>query len=96
MSVQRPDTATNLVGRVALSPGYPAPPEGQRKFMVDLTQLTIGAGGIGVVYWEPYWVSTRCGTRWGKGSDWENATWFDYKNHDALPVFEWLRHKYRR
>jgi arabinogalactan endo-1,4-beta-galactosidase len=90
------DTATNLLGKDALIPGYPATPEGQRKFMVDLTQLTIGAGGIGVVYWEPYWVSTRCGTRWGKGSDWENATWFDYKNHDALPVFDWLNHKYKR
>jgi arabinogalactan endo-1,4-beta-galactosidase len=90
------DTATNLLGTDALVAGFPATPEGQHKFMIDLTQLTIDAGGIGVVYWEPYWVSTRCGTRWGKGSDWENATWFDYRKHDALPVFEWLRHKYRR
>jgi arabinogalactan endo-1,4-beta-galactosidase len=90
------DTAKNLLGEDALIPGYPATPEGQRKFMVDLTQLTLDAGGIGVVYWEPYWVSTKCGTRWGKGSDWENATWFDYKSHDALPVFEWLHHKYRK
>jgi len=89
------DTATNLLGKDALIPGYPATPEGQRRYMVDLTQLTIDAGGIGVVYWEPYWVSTRCGTRWGKGSDWENATWFDYKKHEALPVFEWLRLKYK-
>jgi arabinogalactan endo-1,4-beta-galactosidase len=90
------DTATNLLGTDALVTGYPATPEGQHRFMVDLTQLTIDAGGIGVVYWEPYWVSTRCGTRWGKGSDWENATWFDYKAHEALPVFEFLRHDYRR
>jgi arabinogalactan endo-1,4-beta-galactosidase len=90
------DTANNLLGNDALIPGYPATPEGQHRFMVDLTQLTIDAGGIGVVYWEPYWVSTRCGTRWGHGSDWENATWFDYPKHEALPVFEWLHHKYRR
>jgi arabinogalactan endo-1,4-beta-galactosidase len=90
------DTANNLLGEDALIPGYPATPEGQRRFMVDLTQLTVDAGGIGVVYWEPYWVSTRCGTRWGHGSDWENAVWFDYKQHEALPVFEWLHHKYRR
>jgi arabinogalactan endo-1,4-beta-galactosidase len=89
------DSATNLLGNDALVPGYPATPEGQHRYMVDLTQLTIDAGGIGVVYWEPYWVSTRCGTRWGHGSDWENATWFDYDHHDALPVFEWLHHKYR-
>jgi len=90
------DTATNLLGKDALVPGYPATPEGQRRFMIDLTQLTVDAGGIGVVYWEPYWISTKCGTRWGKGSDWENATWFDYRAHEALPVFEFLRHKYRQ
>ena len=90
------DTANNLLGNDALIPGYSATPQGQHKFMVELTQLTIDAGGIGVVYWEPYWISTRCGTRWGKGSDWENSTWFDYPKHEALPVFEWLRHKYRR
>jgi arabinogalactan endo-1,4-beta-galactosidase len=90
------DTANNLLGEEALVPRHPATPEGQRSFMVDLTRLTIDAGGIGVVYWEPYWISTRCGTRWGHGSDWENATWFDYSKHEALPVFEWLHHKYRR
>lgn len=90
------DTASNLLGTDALVPGYPATPEGQHRFMVNITQLTVDAGGIGVVYWEPYWVSTKCGTRWGKGSDWENSTWFDYKAHEALPVFEFLRHDYRR
>jgi arabinogalactan endo-1,4-beta-galactosidase len=95
-TLQGADTANNLLGEDALIPGYPPTPEGQRKYMVDLTQLTIDAGGVGVVYWEPYWVSTKCGTRWGKGSDWENAAWFDYPTHEALPVFEWLRHKYRR
>lgn len=90
------DTATNLLGKDALISGYPATPQGQRRFMIDITKLTLDAGGIGIVYWEPYWVSTRCGTRWGKGSDWENAAWFDYKNHEALPVFDFLRYDYRR
>ncbi len=90
------DTANNLLGTDALVAGYPATPEGQHRFMVDITQLTVDAGGIGVVYWEPYWVSTKCGTRWGKGSDWDNSTWFDNPNHEALPVFEFLRHDYRR
>jgi arabinogalactan endo-1,4-beta-galactosidase len=95
-TLQGADMAKNLLGEDALIAGYPATPKGQRRYMVDLTQLTIDAGGIGVVYWEPAWVSTRCGTRWGHGSDWENAAWFDYKRHEALPVFEWLHHKYRR
>jgi|tagenome__1003787_1003787.scaffolds.fasta_scaffold20985699_1 arabinogalactan endo-1,4-beta-galactosidase len=95
-TLESADTAKNLLGNDALIPGYPATPDGQRRYMVDLTQLTVDAGGIGVVYWEPAWVSTRCGTRWGHGSDWENATWFDYKKHEALPVFEWLHHNYHR
>ena len=96
LAVSSAPAANNLLGNDALLPGYPATPEGQRRFMVDLTQLTVDAGGIGVVYWEPYWVSTACATPFGKGSGWENATWFDYPKHEALPVFEWLHHKYRR
>ncbi len=95
-TLEAADKATNLLGKEALIDGYPATPEGQRKFMIDITQLVVDAGGIGTVYWEPYWVSTRCGTRWGKGSDWENATWFDYEQHEALPVFDFLDHDYRR
>jgi arabinogalactan endo-1,4-beta-galactosidase len=95
-TLEAADTATNLLGKEALIEGYPATPEGQRKFMIDITQLVVDAGGIGTVYWEPFWVSTHCGTRWGKGSDWENATWFDYQQHEALPVFDFLRHDYRR
>lgn len=90
------DTATNLLGKDALITGYPPSPAGQRRFMIDITQLVIDAGGIGVVYWEPNWVSTRCGTRWGKGSDWENSAWFDLRRHDALPVFDFLTHRYAR
>jgi arabinogalactan endo-1,4-beta-galactosidase len=95
-TLQNADAMPNLLGPDSLIPGYPATPEGQHRYMVDLTQLTVDAGGIGVVYWEPYWVSTQCRTPWGQGSGWDNATWFDYPMHEALPVFEWLRHKYRR
>jgi arabinogalactan endo-1,4-beta-galactosidase len=95
-SLENADPMPNLLGADSLIPGYPATPEGQRKYMVDLMQLTLDSGGIGVVYWEPYWVSTECKTPFGQGSAWENATWFDEKKHEALPVFEWLHHKYRR
>lgn len=64
--------------------GYPFSPEGQRRFMVDLTQSLISNGGLGVVYWEPAWVSTSCLTRWGQGSHWENATFFDFNNDNEL------------
>jgi arabinogalactan endo-1,4-beta-galactosidase len=93
-TLQNTDSMGNLLGDDSLIAAYPATPEGQRRYMVDLTQLTLDAGGIGVVYWEPYWVSTQCSTPFGKGSGWENATWFDYPKHEVLPVFEWLRHRY--
>ena len=95
-TLENADAMPNLLGTDAIIPGYPATPEGQRRYMIDLTQLTLDAGGVGVVYWEPYWVSTKCRTPWGQGSGWDNATWFDNPDHEALPVFQWLRHRYRR
>ena len=94
-SLENEDSMPNLLGPDSLIPGYPATPEGQHKYMVDLMQLTVDAGGVGLVYWEPYWVSTKCRTPFGQGSSWENATWFDERTHEALPVFEWLHHRYR-
>lgn len=94
-TLENADPMPNLLGADSLIPGYPATRGGQHKYMVDLMQLTLDAGGVGVVYWEPYWVSTKCRTPFGQGSAWENATWFDERTHEALPVFEWLHHKYR-
>ncbi|HYX47276.1 MAG TPA: glycosyl hydrolase 53 family protein, partial [Sphingomicrobium sp.] len=72
-TLKNADSMGNLLGGDSLIRAYPATPEGQHRYMVDLTQLTVDAGGIGVVYWEPYWVSTQCSTPFGKGSGWENA-----------------------
>lgn len=90
------DESPNLLGPETLIPGYPATPRGQRAYLVDLTQRVIDNGGIGLVYWEPAWISTRCKTRWGTGSNWENAAWFDLKNHRALPAFDFLSARYRQ
>jgi arabinogalactan endo-1,4-beta-galactosidase len=90
------DSAPNLLGPDTLIPGYPATPEGQRKYLIDVTQTVVDNGGIGTVYWEPAWLATQCKTRWGTGSNWENAAWFDLKTHEALPAFDFLRHEYRR
>ncbi len=64
--------------------GYTLTIEGQRQFMIDLTQSLISNGGLGVAYWEPAWISTDCYTRWGQGSHWENATFFDFLNNNEL------------
>lgn len=78
------DKAPNLLGEDSLHPGYPATARGQQRFMNDVVQMTLRAGGVGVVYWEPAWVSTRCSTRWGTGSHWENATLFDFRDGNEL------------
>ena len=80
------DASPNLLGPDTLLPGYPATQEGQLKYMIDITRTVKASGGIGVVYWEPAWVSTGCSTRWGVGSNWENATFFDWTNGNELTL----------
>jgi arabinogalactan endo-1,4-beta-galactosidase len=76
------ETANNILTQGVR--GYPFSPDGQRRFMTDLTQSLISSGALGVVYWEPAWVSTDCVTRWGQGSHWENATFFDFQNNNEV------------
>jgi len=86
------DKAPNLLGEDSLLRGYPATPSGQQKFMNDVVRMTLAAGGVGVVYWEPAWVSTSCATRWGVGSHWENATLFDFrKGNELTPAADFLK-----
>ena len=89
------DEAPNLLTENTLMDGYPATVEGQTAYLQDLTQLVIHAGGSGIVYWEPAWISTSCSTRWGQGSHWENATFFDFRNgNELLPSIEFIRKAY--
>jgi arabinogalactan endo-1,4-beta-galactosidase len=89
------DEAANLLTENTLIEGYPATPQGQAQYLIDLTQRVKDAGGHGMVYWEPAWVSTRCSTRWGQGSHWENATFFDFNNNnEVLPAIDFLNHNY--
>lgn len=89
------DTSANLLGPDSVDPAYPASPKGQRDYMIALTRTVARSGGSGVVYWEPAWISTKCTTRWGTGSSWENATWFDAdRNWEALPVLDFLGQRY--
>lgn len=58
----------------------------QRQFMIDFSRAVYEAGGTGVVYWEPAWISSSMQTLWGIGSHYENATFFDFegKFHEEL------------
>jgi arabinogalactan endo-1,4-beta-galactosidase len=94
-TTENADSSPNLLGEDSLIAGYPATPAGQKKYLVDLTQLVLANGGTGVFYWEPAWVSTKtCGTRWGKGSNWENAAVFDYQGQALDSAEAWLKHDY--
>lgn len=85
------DKADNVMWQDALAPEYPATPKGQLDYLLALSKSIKSAGGIGLIYWEPAWVSTRCKTQWGEGSHWENATFFDTSRaHNSLPAFKFF------
>ena len=70
------DAANNSLEQTT---AYSATQQGQLDFLMDLTAKVKQGNGSGIVYWEPAWVSTECGTLWAnKGSHWENATLFDF------------------
>lgn len=77
------DNAGNIISEV--HPDYaPASPENQLKWLVDLSKEVKRQGGVGVLYWEPAWVSSPCWTPWGQGSHQEHAAFFDFENN-VLP-----------
>lgn len=90
-TLENVDDAHNILGEDALIEGYEATPSGQLSFMKRLLKETLNAGGRGVIYWEPAWVTSDCSTKWGQGSHWENASFFDGKNgNEALASFEFF------
>ena len=88
------DQAHNILGADSLIDGYPATQDGQRRLLIDLTSAVLRGGGLGVVYWEPAWVSSRCKTRWGHGSHWENAALFDFHPGNLHKGADFLSHDY--
>ncbi|MDY2587365.1 glycoside hydrolase family 53 protein [Winogradskyella aquimaris] len=78
------DSANNILGADALTGGFPATQQGQLDYLNQLKQIIENAGGQGLVYWEPAWVSTGCSTLWAQGSHWDNATLFDQTGKATL------------
>ncbi|QEY14044.1 glycosyl hydrolase 53 family protein [Cellvibrio sp. KY-YJ-3] len=78
------DPAGNIINDSA--PGYPAPsPQVQKDYLIDLTTAVAQNGGLGVIYWEPLWISSNAYTQWGHGSHWENQTFFDFNGELMIP-----------
>lgn len=90
-TLRNADPAGNILGEDALVQGYPASPQGQLDYLLELRKNIIEGGGEGLIYWEPAWISTSCNTPWGQGSHWENAIFFDaFNQNEALPAFDFF------
>jgi len=84
------DHAPNVLGDDSLLAGYPATVMGQQAYLKDIAATIAANGGAGLFYWAPDWLSTKCATRWGQGSNWDNAALFDFEGN-ALPSFDFQR-----
>ncbi len=87
------DSYNNAFGAQAPLTGYPFTKEGQAKFLVDLTKNVFNAGGSGVMYSEPAWISSQMKNLWGIVSSWENCTFFNFSGN-TLPSIDYLRYSY--
>lgn len=87
------DSYNNLFGEAKELIGYEASIPAQLEYMKNLTQTIIGAGGDGIMYWEPAWITSPMKDRWGTGSSWENAALFDFMGN-ALPAIKFMGLKY--
>ncbi len=82
-TTQNFDSSPNLL--TTPDPKYlPLTPEKQLEYLVDYAWEVRRAGGLGVVYWEPDWVSTPCRTPWGQGSAQDNVVFFDPVNTNFM------------
>ena len=91
---ERNDDANSILGEQSLEPGYPRTKAGQRRYLIDLMSSVLESGGLGIIYWEHAWISTRCQTRWGRGSHWENAALFEFKRSELHEGEDFLSHEF--
>ncbi|MBL7818960.1 MAG: glycosyl hydrolase 53 family protein [Saprospiraceae bacterium] len=91
---QNGDTYNNIMSDPSKVPTYPLTSEGQYNYMKDLTQTVISAGGSGIQYWEPLWITSPMKDLWGTGSSWENNALFDFQGN-ALKGFDFMTFAYK-
>lgn len=89
------DNYNNIYGSQTPLNDYPYSVEGQKQFMIDLTQNMVNAGAIGVMYWEPAWITSQLRDLWGTGSAWENCAVFDFSGN-ATDAMNYLNHPYTK
>lgn len=89
------DSYSNLFGAQTPVSGYPYTAQGQRAMMENITQEMIDGGGIGLVYWEPAWITSSMQDLWNTGSSWENCTFFDFDGNVNQGI-GFMKHDYVR
>lgn len=87
------DNYNNQFGGETPLPGYPYTVEGQTNMLKKITAEIIEGGGIGIVYWEPAWISSAMKDKWGTGSSWENTTFFDFEGN-VITSIDFMQHEY--
>ena len=92
-TTQGDDSYANQFGSQPPMAGYPFTIAGQTKYLTDLTQNMINAGGSGVIYWEPDWITSQMKDQWGTGSSMENCTFFDFTGN-TIPTIDYMRFPY--
>lgn len=87
------DTYANIVSGDTPFAGFPVTAQGQRNYLLALTQAVVNGGGCGVIYWEPAWITSTLNDSWGKGSSWENCALFDFEGN-ALQGLDFMEFGY--
>lgn len=84
------DSYNNLFGGQTPITGYPFTKQGQLDMMKALVKEVKEGGGIGLIYWEPAWISSNMKDMWGTGSAWENSAFYDFDGN-SLDVFRYTK-----
>lgn len=87
------DDYNNLFGGDAPIMGYPYTEQGQLELMKKLTKEVKEGKGLGLIYWEPAWISSNMKDIWGTGSSWENCAFFDFDGN-TLDVMTYAKLEY--
>ena len=88
------DNYVNQFGSQAPLSNFPFTEEGQFDFMKKLTQEVKDGGGVGVVYWEPAWITSDMKDLWGTGSSWENCAFFNFSS-EKNKVMDYMKLQYQ-
>jgi len=86
------DNYNNFIGNNGNVVVYPTSASGQKDFLLDLCRVVSDNGGMGVFYWEAGWISSEMCDKWGQGSSYENASFFNFnKENMPLPAFDFFQ-----